>query len=112
MKPRTRQCPMCETRTRERWCCGIDLAVHRKPWRMTIERIRLVHVLARSRKGLDAETYRLRLRALGVESSKQLNRAQFHRFLRGLSELPDVPNWQSSIRRTPQRTQRARSRAA
>lgn len=103
---------MCEQRTAQRWCCGIDLTVRRRPWRMTIERVKLVHVLARARKGLDAETYRLRLRAIGVESSKQLNRAQFHRFLRGLAELPDVPGWQARVRLQPLRRAPARSKAA
>jgi hypothetical protein len=98
MKPRLRQCPLCDTRTRARWCCGIDLAVRRRRWRMTGERVRLVHVIARSRKGLDEENYRLRLAAVGVASSKLLSRAQFHQFLNGLRTLPDTPAWRARQR--------------
>lgn len=89
MTLRTRQCPRCDTRTTQRWCCGIDLRARRVRWRMTDERVRLVHIMARARKGLDEETYRLRLRAVGVASSKQLSRAQFRQFVTGLRALPD-----------------------
>lgn len=85
-----RACPVCERETAAAWCCGIELAAA-QPFRMTRERIRAVHVLARSRKGLDEETYRLQLQAVGVESSLALNRQQFHRLMRALRALPDAP---------------------
>lgn len=73
-------------------CCGVDLTVRRRPWVMDNERIRLVHVL-KARKGLDDETYRLRLGAVGVDSCKQLSRGAFRTFLQGLAALPDRPGW-------------------
>jgi hypothetical protein len=106
MPARTRQCPMCETRTTARWCCGIDLAVRRRPWRMTPQRVRAVHIVARVRKGLDEDTYRMRLATLGVETSKQFSREQFRSFMAGLRSLPDAPRWRhrtSSTHRTYQR---------
>lgn len=87
-----RTCPRCERITADRWCCGLDLACG-TPWRMTRERVRHVHALAYARKGLDAETYRLRLRAVGVTSSLELDRGQFERLVRGLLALPDAPAW-------------------
>ena len=57
---------------------------------MTRARIRAVHVLARKRKGLDEETYRLRLRAVGVGSSLELSHTQFDALMRGLRALPDA----------------------
>lgn len=74
-------------------CCGLDFTVRRRPWRMDADKIKLVHVL-KARKGLDDDTYRLRLGAVGVTTSKALKREQFHTFLRGLAALPDVPAWQ------------------
>jgi len=88
-----RTCPRCECRTERTDCCGIDLTVRRKPWRMTAEHVRFVHVLARSRKGLGEEDYRLRLQAVGVTSSKLLGRETFDEFVRGLASLPDSPAW-------------------
>mgnify|MGYP000878483846 CR=1 FL=1 len=85
-----RTCPQCDRETAAAWCCGFDLA-SAPPWRMTRERIRAVHVLARSRKGLDDETYRLQLQAVGVTTSLALNRQQFHRLMRALRALPDAP---------------------
>lgn len=55
---------------------------------MTRDRLKLVHALAR-RKGLDDETYRLRLGAVGVTSSKELKRESFQAFVDGLNKLPD-----------------------
>jgi len=60
---------------------------------MTRERIRHVHALAYARKGLDRETYRLRLSAVGVESSIYLGRDQYERLVEGLMRLPDCPAW-------------------
>lgn len=84
-----RECPMCGRTTYKTWCCGIDLSA-RTPWRMTKDRIRAVHMVARGRKGLTEEQYRLRLGAVGVTTSLALSREQFNDFMRGLRALPDV----------------------
>lgn len=89
MAPRGRQCPMCDQRTFASYCCGIDLTVQPRGFAMTKPLLRMVHVQA-ARKGLDDETYRLRLRAAGVESSKEFTREQFKSFMAELSKLPDV----------------------
>jgi hypothetical protein len=89
---RRRRCPRCERLTGASNCCGIDLTVRRRPWRMDAAKVRLVHVLA-ARKGLDEETYRLRLSAVGVDSCKQLGRREFRTFLQGMAKLPDSPTW-------------------
>ncbi len=93
MSSTPRTCPLCATPIRSDYCCGIDFRTPRSAWRMTADKVRLVHVLARSRKGLDEETYRLRLRAVGVTSSLALSRDQFHALLAGLATLPDCPLW-------------------
>jgi hypothetical protein len=85
-----RECPLCGRHTSGGWCCGIDLTAAR-PWRMSPDRIRSVHVLAMGTKGLDEETYRLRLEAVGVTTSKDLDRAQFTALVQGLRALPDAP---------------------
>jgi len=87
-----RTCPICESRTSSTQCCGIDLASKRR-WKMTAERIKYVHALAQGRKGLSDETYRLRLAAVGVESSLQLNRVQYLSLIQGLAKLPDKPGY-------------------
>jgi hypothetical protein len=84
-----RKCPRCGGRTAASDCCGIMLAERRR-WRMTKSLIQRVHAIARGSKGLDEEAYRLRLRAVGVESCKQLSREQYHVFMRDLAKLPDV----------------------
>lgn len=89
---RRRRCPRCERATGATYCCGIDLTARRRPWRMTADKVRLVHVL-KARKGLDDDTYRLRLAAVGVDSCKQLSREAFRTFLQGLASLPDRPGW-------------------
>jgi len=86
---RTRICPRCERRTAVPDCCGIVFAARRR-WRMTKALVKRVHVVARAQKGLDEETYRLRVRAVGAESSKQFTRDQFNRFMRALAKLPDA----------------------
>ncbi|WP_440254662.1 hypothetical protein [Dyella sp.] len=53
----------------------------------------MLHVLARSQKGLTEEEYRLQLHAMGVDSSKQLDRSQFHFFVQRLRSLHDSPRW-------------------
>lgn len=96
--PRRRRCPRCERLTGATNCCGIDLTVRRAPFVMDAARLRMVHALSR-RKGLDEETYRLRLGAVGVESSKQLGRRQFRDFVDGLRRLPDAPGYRPQNRR-------------
>lgn len=91
-RPITRTCPMCAARTRATYHCGIDLTVRRKRWSMSKDRIRLVHCLA-TRKGLDRDTYKLRLQQVGCESSKTMTRSQFTAYVRGLQRLPDCPAW-------------------
>lgn len=86
----TYQCPRCRRKTDIGYCCGVDLASLRE-WRMTPERVRAVHVLARGCKGLDEDMYRMYLRAVGVASSKQLSRVQFRQLMNDLAKLPDVP---------------------
>lgn len=90
-RTRRRRCPRCERLTLRHDCCGVDLTARRTRFRMTPDLLRLVHATA-ARKGLDDETYRLRLGAVGVESSKQFNRAAFKAFMSGLAALPDVPS--------------------
>lgn len=103
-----RTCPRCQQHTSHRWCCGLDLAT-RKRWRMTRDRVRMVHVLARSRKGLSEEMYRLRLAAVGVDSSLQLSRLQFHQLMAGLRTLPDSPAWIAGRRHAVRRGRVVRS---
>lgn len=91
-RTRRRRCPRCERLTALGNCCGIDLTARRRPWRMDAEKIRLVHVM-KARKGLDDETYRLRLAAVGADSSKHFTRGQFRTFLQRIATLPDAPTW-------------------
>ena len=58
---------------------------------MTKMLVRHVHIVARVQKGLDEETYKLRLRAVGAESSKNFTRVQYVEFMKGLAKLPDMP---------------------
>lgn len=101
-------CPRCQKLTAASWCCGLDLT-GRKRWRMTHDRVRMIHVLARSRKGLTDEEYRLRLAAVGVETSLRLGRDQFHRLLVGLRSLPDSPRWIAGTRHAARRGRIARA---
>lgn len=94
MSAKPKQCPRCGTKSRRLNCCGIDLGFRRR-WRMTPAMVRQVHVIAKVRKGLDEETYRLQLTAVGVDTSKRLNRTQHHALLQRLSTLPDAPRWAS-----------------
>lgn len=57
---------------------------------MTKMLVRRVHAVARGQKGLDEETYQLRLQAVGVASSKDFTKAQYVEFMKGLARLPDV----------------------
>lgn len=59
---------------------------------MTSQRLRYVHTLALRQKGLTAEEYKLRLKAItGRGSSKDLKRSEFSRFVEDLKLLPDTP---------------------
>lgn len=89
-----RLCPRCQQSTASAWCCGLDLATARR-WSMTTARIRMLHILARSRKGLTEEEYRLRLSAIGIDSCRQLDRTQFDAMVAGLTALPDTPLWKA-----------------
>jgi hypothetical protein len=90
-----RDCSLCGAAIRGGYCCGIDYTTPRRPWRMTTQLVRLVHIVARSQKGLDEATYRDRLRAVGVSSSLALTRDKFHTFLAGLGKLPDCEAWKT-----------------
>lgn len=103
-----RTCPRCQQPTPNAWCCGLELTA-RKRWRMTHDRVRMVHVLACSRKGLTEEEYRMRLGAVGVDSSLQLSRDTFHDLLRGLRSLPDSPTWVQGDRHARRRGRVARA---
>ena len=89
---RPRQCNRCgmlnQASARRCTSCGTELV--KKPWRMTKDKIALIHALARD-KGLDEEMYRLRLQAVGVESSKEMKRKHFDDFVKGVKRLPDAP---------------------
>lgn len=89
-RPRRRRCPRCERLTHRSDCCGVDLTARRKRFRMTTDMLRLVHVEV-ANKGLDEDTYRLRLGAVGVTSSKDFDRPTFKRFMSELAKLPDAP---------------------
>lgn len=103
-----RTCPRCQQPTAHRWCCGLDLLA-RKRWQMTRDRVRMIHVLARSRKGLTEEQYRLRLAAVGVDTCLRLGRDQFHQLLVGLRGLPDSPLWIAGSRHARRRGRLARA---
>lgn len=87
-----RTCPVCQSGTHKHYCCGVFLLASRRPWAMRPEYVKLVHVV-KARKGLDEETYRLRLQAVGVASCKDLGREAFRTFIRELGKLPDSPAW-------------------
>lgn len=84
----TRTCPLCAARTASDWCCGIHLA---EPFAMTARRVNALRRYAHGRKGLDGDTYRLHLAAVGAASTKNLTREQYHGLLARLNALPDRP---------------------
>lgn len=93
-KPAKRQCNLCGRFSpgEEKRClyCGKPLV--QKRWKMTPARIRLIHTVAYVRKGLRPEDYKARMLAITKrESSKDLKRGEFQRFLSDLLTLPDVP---------------------
>lgn len=69
---------------------GGGMSVRPSRWKMSPSMVRQVHAIARRQKGLNEETYRMRLGAVGVESSKDFTRRQYHDFMRGLTKLPDA----------------------
>lgn len=71
---------------------------------MSPDLIRRVHAL-KAQKGLEDETYRLRLGAVGANSCKELSRKAFGVFLAALSALPDRPGF---VSRSPSTTRTAR----
>lgn len=75
---------------KERQCVSCGTFLVKPVFRMTKAKLQAVHALARQ-KGLDDELYRLRLQAVGVDSSKKLRRKQFDEFMTGLKALPDAP---------------------
>ena len=90
-RKRPRQCARCGrlNKAAERQCVSCGTWLVKRPWRMTKDRIKLVHALARQ-KGLDEEFYRLRLQRIGVDSCKEMRKADFERFVREVRALPDV----------------------
>ena len=76
-----------------RQCVSCGSWLVKKPFRMNVKRIKLVHTLA-AKKGLivgeDDELYRLRLQRIGVDSCKQFKRNDFNIFITELKKLPDV----------------------
>lgn len=83
-----RQCPVCGGRTRASRCCGVHLAA---PFRMSGSRVKALRAYAHGRKGLDEETYRLHLRAVGVDSTLHLDAPSYNALLARLRRLPDMP---------------------
>lgn len=94
MSDALRRCPRCGTRSRRVMCCGIDLGVKPRRWRLTNALIRHCKVVGLVRKGLTPEEYKLNLQAIGLTSTLQLTRASFDAFLKRLASLPDSPKWQ------------------
>lgn len=90
-RPRQRQCARCghinEGKAKNCSVCTTSLIKQR--WKMSKDKIKFVHALARQ-KGLDDELYRLRLASAGVQSCKEFKRDQFNEFVLGLKALPDA----------------------
>lgn len=84
MLPHT--CPACGTETRERSCCGVNLAV---PFAMTKNRVVALRRYVHGRKGLDEPTYRMHLSAVGADSTLHLTGQQYDALLARLRPLPD-----------------------
>lgn len=89
-----RQCPRCGTRSRRLSCCGVILSERRR-WRMSAAMVRHVQIFAKARKGLDEETYRMNLAAVGATSTTKLTRTQHHDLMLRLGRYPDSPKWQT-----------------
>ena len=104
MSTTLRQCPHCGTKSRRINCCGVILAERRR-WRMTKAMVRHIQIFARARKGLDDDSYRANLTAVGADSTTKLTRAQHHELMLRLGRYPDSPKWQT---RREVRAQRGR----
>lgn len=91
-KPRLRQCKRCGTVSpgKVERCpdCGTGLV--KRLFKMTPERIKQVHTIARKQKGLDETLYRDNLHAVGVESCKDMKEKHYNEFLARMARLPDV----------------------
>lgn len=81
-----RLCPHCLATTNAATCCGVTLAA---PFRMTAARITALRRYVHGRKGLDEDTYRLHLQAVGARSTTLLTRHQHEALLQRLGRLPD-----------------------
>lgn len=103
-----RQCPRCGIRSRRMVCCNIILTERRR-WHMTPAMVRHVQIFAKARKGLDEDTYRLNLGAVGAISTTKLTRTQHTDLMQRLGRYPDSPKWKT---RSERRTLRAKARAS
>lgn len=84
----SRQCPVCGTSTSSSSCCGVRLNA---PFRMTRARVRALRAYVHGRKGLDDDTYRLHLAAVGADSTLHLTARSYNALLARLRPLPDRP---------------------
>ncbi|MBB5885422.1 hypothetical protein DYQ93_11665 [Xanthomonas sp. LMG 8992] len=53
--------------------------------------VKAIRKLAHGQKGLDQDTYRMHLRAVGATSTLEITREQHHALLQRLCALPDKP---------------------
>ena len=82
-----RECPVCGTKTDASTCCGIHLG---GVFVMSKARIRSLRAYAHGTKGLDADTYRLHVSAVGARSTVDLTWPQYNELLKRLAKLPDA----------------------
>lgn len=61
--------------------------------RISTNMVKAIRAYAHGRKGLDEETYRMHLQAVGVDSTLQLTRAKRQQLIERLRKLPDSPAW-------------------
>ena len=90
-----RLCPICRAATDAAFCCGMRLG---RPFRMSRDRISALRRYVHGRKGLDQETYRMHLAAVGATSTSLLTRAQHDALLQRLRALPDMPRRRAAAR--------------
>lgn len=92
---RQKPCPRCRASigARRQRCPQCQADLRRAPWQMTAGRIRVLRTIVHTRKGLDEETYRDLLGAMGVTSTKKLTRQQYLDLRARLMSLPDSPTW-------------------
>lgn len=86
----TRQCPRCGTKTQRVSCCGERLP---DGWHMNPRAWSALRHLAFNRKGLDGDTFRLQLHAVGALKAKSLTLLQFNDLVARLNQLPDRPGY-------------------